>query len=368
MKRILKRKITWFILGLIILLVVGLTRNSHQQVVGSVAKSAILLSSSDVNSVISGNLSEAINFTGDLSPKEQTVISAEVDARVNRVLVDEGQVVKAGQALAELDTVDLSQAVTQQEAQLARAKSQLELDRQKMEKQSALLKQGFVSQIAYDELVTNYQASLQGYKAQEALLKRSKKQLADTHVTAPFAGVIYQKSIEPGQLALKNTKLFAIANLANMEIKAPIPSDAINRVKVGLPVVFKVETDGRDYAGVVSRINQVAEPGTRSYLVYIDFDNRKSNLKAGQFVKGQIVLRTLTKQLLIPCDALRKLNNARATVLTLANDWVVAKPVQLVLANTQTGMCAVGGLTAQDKVVAGSVLSVKAGDQAKVVD
>lgn len=361
-----KKKIVGGLIFILIMLLVATTRfNKHTT--NKFANNEVLLNKDDIDRVKLANIDDAVYFTGDLVPREQTIISSEVDAKVIKVLVDEGQVVKAGQELARLDTLDLAQAVSQQQALLAAAKAQYELDQQKLEKNKELYKQGFISRIAYDELVKNYQSSLENYKAQKSLLNRSKKQLADTSIAAPFSGIIYQKSVEEGQLALKNTKLFALANLEDMEIRAAIPSDIINRVVLGQKVNFKVETDNQIYQGAISRINQVAQSGTRSYMVYVDFVNQKYALKAGQFIKGQIILRSLVNQLIIPCDSIRT-NNSQRYVLALDKDNVVKKPINLVLQNQQLNKCAVTGLTANEAVLAGNVLTVKVGDKAKIVD
>lgn len=329
-------------------------------------QSVTLLNRSDIVVAKTGVIDNVVNFTGDLSPVKQTIISAEVDARINKVWVDEGQLVKAGQALADLDTLDLAQAVSQQEAAVASAQAQLLLSQQKKDKEKELLAQGFISKIAYDELVTDYQAKLQNFKAQEALLARTKKQLSNTHITAPFDGIIYQKAVQPGQLALKNTKLFALANLNQLEIRAAIPSNKINSIKVGLPVVFRAETDSESHAGTIARVNQVAEPGTRSYMIYINFANHGAGLKAGQFVKGQIILASLKNQLQISCDAIR--DNNGEYVLSLINDKIISQKVKIILENAANGQCAISGLTPGEMVVAGNVMTVKAGDLAKVVD
>lgn len=366
MKKIFSKKILLILVTIVVLLIIVKVATKVEQ--NKIAKSNVsLLNQADITTVKQESISAIVNFTGDLSPKAQTIISSEVDAKIVKVMVEEGQLVRAGQALAELDTLDLAQAVSQQEAQVATAKAKLDLDKQKMDKQEQLLKQGFISQIAFDELINNYEASLQNYKAQLAMLTRSKKQLADTHITAPFAGVIYQKSIEPGQLALKNTKLFALANLDTMEIKAAIPSDQINEVSLGQPVVFKVETDAHEYAGKVARINQVAVAGTRSYMVYIEFNNKNSVLKAGQFIKGQIVLKSLPNQSVVSCDALRNIAN-KQYVLVLKDGLIIQKQVGLILENQQSLSCAVSGLVAGEKVLAGNVLTVKVGDKVRIVD
>lgn len=366
MKKFLLSKKLWFII-IVIIIVIVLIISGKSKSSDSATIKEILLNKSDISKVRMESIASEVYFTGDLSPKDQTIISAEVDARIIKVYVDEGQFVKTGQPLADLDTLDLAQAVSQQEAEVASAKAKLVLDQQKMEKQAELLKQGFVSQIAYDELVSNYQASLQNYKAQEAILKRSQKQLSNTHITAPYDGVIYQRSIEPGQLALKNTKLFALANLDKLEIKAAIPSDQINKISLGQPVKFKVETDSQYYTGVITRINQVAEAGTRSYMVYIDFNNRNLGLKAGQFIKGEIILEQLAQQLVVNCDSLRS-GESSDYVLVLQNGMVITKNVVKKLSNQQSGLCAVSGVSSGDSVLSGNVLTVKSGDSARVVD
>ena len=356
------------ILLIIVLAIVGIIIAKSKKVADATpAIGENLLNKSDVSLIRQESINDVINFTGDLSAKEQTIISAEVDARIIKTYVEEGQLVKAGQAMADLDTLDLAQAVSQQEAQVSAAKAKLDLDRQKMEKQAELLKQGFVSQIAYDELVSNYQSSLDNYKSQQALLKRSQKQLSNTHIVAPFTGIVYQKNVQEGQLAQKNTNLFAVANLDKLEIKAAIPSDQINKIQLGQQVVFRVETDSHDYNGIISRINQVSEAGTRSYMVYIDFSNKNSNLKSGQFVKGEIVLQTLKNQIVVACDAVR--NDDKSSYILLLKDGVVTqKTTKILLQNREQGLCAVTGLTSGDVALSGNVLTVKTGDKAKIVD
>lgn len=366
MSVIKRNKKTLAIIAAILVVFITIFFIKHSKPSDIIVKSDILLNKADVSMGKIESISDVVNFTGDLNAKEQTVISAEVDARVLKIWVDEGQIVKKGQTLADLDTLDLAQAVSQQQAQLSAAKAKLDLDKQKMNTQSELLKQGFVSKIAYDELVSNYKSSMENYKAQQALLKRSEKQLSNTHIVAPFDGIVYQRNVEQGQLALKNTKLFSIANLSKLEIKAAIPSDKINRINIGQDVLFKAEADDAQYSGKVMRVNQVSEVGTRSYLVYISFDN-KDNLKAGQFVKGSIFIKTLSKQVVILCDAIRSKDSGQY-VLFLDNGIAKSNDITTILTNKDTGKCAVSGISANTMILSSNVLNVKVGDKVKLMD
>lgn len=212
----------------------------------------VLLNSADITTVKLTDVNSVIAFTGELSPLNQSVISSEVDAVVKKVLVQEGQLVTKGQILAILDDTDYKQAVSQQQAILSSAKVKFLLDKNKLEKQQALYEQGFISKIAYDELQTNYQASQQVINQQQAALERAKKQLTDTTIKAPFTGYIYQKNIDNGQLATKNGKLFSLASLDYLEVKAPIPSDYINHVSVGQVISFSVETRPDVFSGKIN--------------------------------------------------------------------------------------------------------------------
>lgn len=363
----MKRKILIGI-GILVVLVIILKVTKHSSVIKPTTdNSAILLNTTDVLAVKSGSVSSVIGFTGDLSSLNQAVISSEVDAIALKVLVSEGQFVKKGQVMAILDSTDLAQAVSQQEAILSSVKAQFELDKNKLNRQQELYKQGFISKISYDELQTNYQASLENINQQQAGLLRAKKQLAETTIKAPFDGYIYQKSIDNGQLASKNGKLFAIASLDELQLKAAIPSDYINQIKTGQDVVFSVETKDKTYTAKVTRLNPVAETGTRSYFIYVNLDNRKYQLKAGQFVRGQVILSMLNNTQYLPNDAIRKDEKGNYFVLMIENNKVIRKDIKLLLSNRVTNISAIGGLKDGDTVLAGNVLTVKPGDTVKIL-
>lgn len=325
-----------------------------------------LLNNTDVVSVKTGTVDNVAAFTGDLSPLNQAVISSEVDAQAKKVLVNEGQLVKKGQVLAVLDDTDLHQAVSEQQALLATLKAKSGLDKQKLDRQKELYDQGFISKLAYDELIANYEVSTEAIKQQQATLQRAQKKLSDTTIVAPFAGYIYQKNIDVGQLASKNSKLFSLASLDVMQIKAAIPSDQISNISVNQIVKFRVETSKEIYQGRITRVNPVAEVGTRAYMIYINFDNTKYNLKAGQFVKGQVILNSLATVSYIPTDSIRH-NGKDNFVFVLSDNKIISKKVTVLISNYLLGISGVSSLNPGEQVLAGNVLTVKAGDKAKVL-
>ena len=130
---------------------------------------------------------------------------------------------------------------------------------------------------------------------------------------------------------------------------------------------FKVETSKEVYQGNITRVNPVAEVGTRAYMIYINFDNTKYNLKAGQFVKGQVILNSLAAVSYIPTDSIRH-NGADSFVFVLSDNKIISKKVTVLIHNYLLGISGINGLSAGEQVLAGNVLTVKAGDKAKVLN
>ncbi len=366
-----KKKI--ILISIIIILVLGLfsmfSSHHHEEIKAQKGLNSqyVLLNQSDISNVKYGSVDNVIAFTGDLTPLNQTIISSEVDAQVLSVLVSEGQFVNKNQVLATLDSTDLEQAVSQEKAALATAIAKFQLDKNKLEREKDLYQQGFISKFSYDELQTNYQSSLEAVNQQKASLERAQKQLSYTVIKAPFAGYVYQKNIDSGQVAAKNGKLFSLANLDIMQIKAAIPSAQINNVHTNQLVNFKVETNDKTYVGKITRMNPVAEEGTRSYFIYINFDNTTYKLTAGQFVKGQIILNKLNNVTFVPSNVIRKSDNS-PYVLALVNNKIISIPVKVLLTNSITDITAISGIESGTQVLSGTVFTVKPGDNAKVAN
>ncbi len=329
-------KKTFIIIGIILLIIIltilkhsgndiNINSNNHHH--------AITLNDDDVIKVSHGEFSDAIAFTGDLTPINQTIISAELTALVKKVFVQEGDFVIKNQKLIQLDDSDFIQALNEQEAMLTIAKSQFRLDKNKLEREKELYNEGFISKFSYDELKTNYQASLQKMYQQQSLLIRAKKQLANTIIKAPFSGYIYEKNIDNGELATQNNKLFALANLESMQINAPISIDVISKIKIGQNVIFTLENNNKIYTGKVSRINPVAKNGTRAYIVYIEFNNKNYQLKSGQFVNGKIILRTINDINYISNSSIRYDMNNKPYLLMVESGIVKQQVINIVLSN-----------------------------------
>lgn len=328
------------------------------------ARPALKLSPQDLAIASHAPLAERLSFTGALQALRATTLAARTEGVAVEVSVREGEAVRAGQVLARLEAADLQERVNEQAALVATERARLALARQKLEKQRELYAQNFISKLAFDELDSNFQVSQAQLRAQEAQLARARKALEDTVIRAPFAGVIHERAINLGQRVAVNGKLFALADLTQLEIAASVPARQIARIAIGQRARFTVEGGAREFAGQVARINPVALAGTRSFNVFIAVDNRDGQLRGGQFAQGALLLRDAGQALSLPIPAIRDAASAQPWVLKLVGDKAVRQAVTLgVRDDAANRVQIVAGLQDGERVLLAGVLGVQAGDR-----
>jgi membrane fusion protein (multidrug efflux system) len=367
----LKKKFIFTFICIVIVVVIAIkSHKSKSESSNLTQKPVIILNKNNLSSVNYGDINTLVAITGDLSPIDKTIISSEVSATVNKIYVRSGDYVKKNQILAELDKVELKGAVDQIRAQLATAKAQFELNKIKLEKNKELYSQGFISKIAYDELRTNYQAALEKINEQNAALKKVEKQLSNSIIRAPFAGYVYQRNIENGQLVNQNTQMFAIASLDKLQIVAYVNAMQINQIKIGQEVRFNIGSSKAYYTGHVSEVNPVAQSGTRSFMVYIDYDNRKTMLKAGQFVKAQIIVGTVKDSLYVNSQSIRYDSITGESFIFIVDNNIVKKiPIKIVAQDDiNSRVSFVGNVSKGAVVVNDLVNNINDGEQVNIIN
>jgi len=310
-------------------------------------------------------LVRSIAFSGSLSPLVQTTVRSKVSGEVNRVLVREGESVAAGALLAQIDTADLQSRLEARIAALEEAKARLDIAEKNRANNLKLLRQKFISQIAFDTTQSTWEAGLASVRSEEAQVTIARRAMEDAAVRAPFAGIIARRMANRGEKVGIDSPLFALVDLERMEIEAPAPASEIPSIRVGQAVSFRVDGYGeRAFVGRVERINPVADAGSRSITLYLSVANRDGALKGGMFAKGRIVLDRTTPATVIPASAVRE-EAGQSFVFTLEDGKIGRRAVTLGFAEPQQGWVEVqSGLENGLKVVSARVSGLKAGSPA----
>lgn len=316
----------------------------------------------DVAVVEVRSLERSIAFSGSLAPLVQTTVRSKVPGEVNRVLVREGESVAAGQLLAQIDTTDLQARLDAQLATLEEAKARLSIAEKNRANNLQLLRQKFISQIAYDTALSTWEAGVASVKSEEAQVRIARKAMEDAAVRAPFSGIVARRMANAGEKVGVDSPLFAIVDLGRMEIEAPAPATEIPSIRPGQAVRFRVDGFGeRLFEGRVERINPVADAGARSITLYISVANRDGVLKGGMFAKGRIVLDRTEASTVVPATAVREEAGSHY-VFTLEGGKIARRAVTLGFTEPQQGMVEVSsGLEKGLTVVSAAVSGLKPG-------
>ena len=256
---------------------------SQEQAVLSVE--AIMPSQDDVGNTLRAD--------GTISAKDMANVSAKVNGvAIERILVEEGDRVKAGQVLAVFDTDAMEQQVLQAQADVAEAEATLANASADAARVLPLLDIDAISKQEADRYRTaelRASATLQSSKAQ---LSTQRLSVANARVVAPVSGVISAKMVEVGMVS-GGEPLFTIIKDGILEWRADIDPKLIGEVSVGTPVRVSL-SGGNSVMGQVSRIAPTADDN-RQITIYASLAT-STQVRAGMYQTGEFLLGSVSKQ------------------------------------------------------------------------
>src|SRR4051812_34791657 len=165
-------------------------RNAQEEADRKSAKPALEFAAADVVRLERRRLSVEAELPGTVQAVSQATVRAKVAAEVKRVLVREGDRVRAGQTLAEFDTANLRAQLAERRAAVAAAQADLATAERTRNQNAELYKQKFISQSAYEASDSAFQAKAAAVELAKAQLEQTQIMLNDTIVRAPIAGVV----------------------------------------------------------------------------------------------------------------------------------------------------------------------------------
>ncbi|MBS0332052.1 MAG: efflux RND transporter periplasmic adaptor subunit [Proteobacteria bacterium] len=241
---------------------------------------------------VTGQAVDAVYASGVVEYVRQAHVAPVLTAPIVRVAVEEGQDVRAGQTLAQLDDGPQQQTVLQLEAQAVQARAVAD-------RAHRLLLAGFGAKATDDDA--------QALKAAaEAAAASARARLGDYRLTAPFPGRILRRDAEPGDLAATGAPLFVIADLRAVRITADVDERDVGRLAVGQQAV--VRADAFPQQVFQARITEITPQGDatgRIFRVRLALPT-DSPLKPGMTVETNLITARRDRAVLVPTAALSK--------------------------------------------------------------
>ena len=312
-------------------------------------------------------LHRSVKVIGTLYPQRQAQLSAQVSGRVEAVHAQPGDRVAAGDVLVQVDVETLTLELKQVKSNAAATRAQLDLAEGQLDRIIALKDRGVTTAASLDEAESSVRGLQASVSALEDQVAGAELRLRNATVRAPFDGEISARAVEPGQYVGVGTPLVTVVDLTSVEMQANAAVGTGSLLAPGQSVSIKVDgIENRSFTGTVTRINPVAQEGTRTIPVYVLIDNADGVLLGGMFATGQIVVAEAADALAVPSVALREDAKGRH-LLVIDGDRLKAQPVE-------TGGEWAGGLTRivtglkpGDKVVTAPLPELTDGDAVKIV-
>ena len=275
-------------------------------------------------------IESVVTATGQIDPKVKVNISAHVIGKIERLYFREGDDVRRGQKLVELEKPMFIAQRDRARAELAsrrievqRARAALQNAESTFGRAQSMQRQGIQAQEAFDRAAVErsnaqaaYASALEGVRQAEASLRQATEDLSRTTLVAPLDGKVVQLNAREGEVVVTGTMnnpgsvIAVLADLSQILVEAEVGETEITGIRVGQPARIKVDAvTGREYTGHVAEIGssaavrQSAGSGIRYFKVKVAIDDPDDNLRPGMTSQASIVTSTVANAVVVPIQA-----------------------------------------------------------------
>ena len=257
-----------------------------------------------------GDVSMYFETTTRVEAERRVDVAAKANARCIELLVDEGESVTAGQALAELEKEEAEASYLQSEVLTRQNETSYELAKQQYE-------QGLGPKMEMDNARYTYEQSM-------ATLESQKIQLDYLTIRAPIDGIVTSRQIQPGMLVSSGTVVFGIMDPTSFMLAIAPPEKELPNLKIGQKAKVTIDSiRGQEFDASIRRINPSVDPVSGTVKVVLDFDGDiRARLHESAFARVKLVMATLSNVLLIPREAIVEENGQKFVYVARQSDGV----------------------------------------------
>jgi RND family efflux transporter MFP subunit len=292
-------------------------------------------------------------FSGTIEESSGTSLSFAVTGTIKKIYVSAGQMVAAGQLIAELDPTTLQNAYTI-------AKTSLEQAQDTYNRMKELHDAGSLPEMQWISIENQLKSAM----ASEAM---SKKSLNDTKLYAPFSGYIASRDGEIGQNAIPGSPIVKLVNIGSVKVKISVPENEVQRIAKGSSMKIIVPAlNNREFSGRVTERGVSADPRSRTYEVKATIQNPGSQLLPGMICQAFTNYMQGATGVFVPAN-LVQLDGNNKTFVWVVNGGKALKREITINNETAQGVQVSGGLSAGDHIIVAGQQKVSNGMKVEVI-
>ena len=298
-------------------------------------------------------------------PNEDVKVSSLVPGSVLKVSVAEGDTVREGQVIAEIDRRPLEEQRRQAQAAVEQAKAQVENARLNLQRTEQLFQRGIAAGKEVEDARTQMAAAQAALEQATAGLNTANLQIDRAQVRSPISGQVVKRMVSVGEQVdgTAAQPIAEIANLDRVELAANVPAEQLPRVKTGqLAQVSSDAYPNRKFSGSVVAMSPAVDLQTNAALVRIRITNADRLLRVGMFSEASLQLAEHANALVVPPPAVVR-NDEGAAVYVVQGDTAQRTPVKTGLEKPDA-VEILSGVNEGDTVLTSSVYGL--GERAKL--
>ena len=354
----------WLITGTAVLAIIGIWFALHARGKGDAAAPTVQVPVVSVNTPGRAAVAGEITGTGSIAARREMPVGSVGDGgQVVSVLVDAGDWVRKGQALAVIDRSVQVQQAASLAAQVDVAAADARLAQANLDRSLRLVERGFISKADIDRLTATRDAANARVQVARAQLAEARARNARLNIVAPADGLVLTRAVEPGQVVTGGSAvLFRIAKGGEMEMTARLSEDDLAKLSIGVRAEVTPVGSDRPFDGQVWQLSPVVDQADRQGVARIAL-NYAPGLRPGGFATARIATGNVVAPRL-PESAILSDDKGSFVYIVGKDSRVVRRPVRTGEVSA-TGIAVIDGLNGTEQVVlrAGGFLSP--GDKVK---
>lgn len=309
----------------------------------------------------------AFTAYGHFETTEEIVITVDFSGTVESVAFRDGQNVKAGDLLIELDDHKQQLRVRQSRANLESARAELEKSRETYFRYRDLMSKGALSKEQLKESQANYERSRAGVEEAEAALALAQQDLRETRIISPVDGVIESKSVEPGQTVLPGNPLAIVQVTDTLRVVTFVSEREVNQLRLGdEAVVITPAVPGREFQARVELVGSDADPNTGNFPVKLTVHNSDRALRPG--MSAQISMQGIVRSNTLVVDKNHLVDRNRRRVAFIVEQGVAREVEPSFAASAGDELPVLAGLNPGDELITSHLELMSDGKAVVVAD